>query len=94
MYTYTLILNFYEFIDKIPEKLQGEKRAKTGKNRSKCVSYFVDGISVKSRCGLFEQNGEKKSAFYDTGQQSLRNILSSFLSANNQIEIHIPTIFP
>ena len=44
MHTYPLILNTYEFIDKIPEKLQGEKRAKTGKNRSKCVSYFVDGI--------------------------------------------------
>ena len=44
MYTYTLILNTYEFIDKIPEKLQGEKRAKTGKNRSKCVSFFVDGF--------------------------------------------------
>ena len=44
MYTYTPILNFYEFIDKIPEKLQGENRAKTGKKRSKCVSYFVDGI--------------------------------------------------
>ena len=44
MKTYTLILNIYEFIDKIPEKLQGEKWAKTGKNRSKCVSYFVDGI--------------------------------------------------
>ena len=45
MHIYTLILNTYEFIDKIPEKLQGEKRAKTGKNRSKCVSFFVDGIS-------------------------------------------------
>ena len=44
MHIYTLILNTYEFIDKIPEKLQGENRAKMGKNRSKCVSYFVDGI--------------------------------------------------
>ena len=59
MHIYTLILNTYEFIDKIPEKLQGEKRAKTGKNRSKCVSFFVDGISETLRCGLFEQNGEK-----------------------------------
>ena len=59
MHIYTLILNTYEFIDKIPEKLQGEKRAKTGKNRSKCVSFFVDGISETLRLGLFEQNGEK-----------------------------------
>ena len=54
MHTYSPILNFYEFIDKIPEKLQGEKRAKTGKNRSKCVSNFVDGISETGRCVPFE----------------------------------------
>ena len=60
MYTYTLILNLYEFIDKIPEKLQGEKRAKTGKNCSKCVSFFVDGIFEMLQRGLFSQNGEKK----------------------------------
>ena len=59
MHTYSPILNFYEFIDKIPEKTQGEKRAKMSKNRSKCVSFFVDGISETLRCGLFEQNGEK-----------------------------------
>ena len=53
MHIYTLILNTYEFIDKIPEKLQGEKRAKTGKNRSKCVSFFVDGTSE-------ERGGGKK----------------------------------
>ena len=52
MHIYTLILNTYEFIDKIPEKLQGEKRAKTGKNRSKSASNFVGRISEKGRCGL------------------------------------------
>ena len=67
MSTYTPILNFYEFIDKIPEKLQGEKRAKTGKNSSKCVSYFVDGISETLRLGLFEQNGEKIRAICAKG---------------------------
>ena len=63
MYTYTLILNTYEFIDKIPEKLQGEKRAKTGKNRSKCVSFFVDGISEERGGGKKTKNGEKFSKF-------------------------------
>ena len=64
MYTYTLNLNIYEFIDKIPEKLQGEKRAKTSKNRSKCVSYFVDGIFEKGLCGIFmAKRGEKSEMF-------------------------------
>ena len=56
MHIYTLILNTYEFIDKIPEKLQGEKRAKTGKNRSKCVSFFVDGISEERGGGKTGRN--------------------------------------
>ena len=56
MHIYTLILNTYEFIDKIPEKLQGEKRAKTGKNRSKCVSFFVDGISEERSGGKTGRN--------------------------------------
>ena len=67
MYTYTLILNFYEFIDKIPEKLQGEKRAKTGKNRSKCVSFFVDGIFGACKKRWEEQNGEKYLFYLITG---------------------------
>ena len=42
MQSYTLFLNLYEFIDKIPEKLQGENRAKIAQNA--CL-FFVDGIS-------------------------------------------------
>ncbi|MGM9635484.1 MAG: hypothetical protein ACI3YE_04955, partial [Candidatus Avispirillum sp.] len=80
-----LILNFYEFIDKTPEKLQGKKQAKTGKNRSKSASNFVVGISVNGLCGLFRQNGEKFSVIYAMGQLSLRIILSQFLSADFQV---------
>ena len=59
MHIYTLILNFYEFIDRIPEKLQGEKRAKMSKNRSKCVTYFVDGIfGSAGRRVKIEKRGE------------------------------------
>ena len=64
MHTYSLILNYYEFIDKIPEKLQGEKRAKMGKNRSKCVFYFVDGISGACKKREKKKNGEKISEIY------------------------------
>ena len=91
MHIYTLILNTYEFIDKIPEKLQGEKRAKMSKNRSKCVSFFVDGISETLRCGLFEQNGEKNQIEFISeypGQQIAANLQNSFsktLHANNRI---------
>ena len=60
MHTYTWALDIYEFIDQNPEKLQGEKWAKAGKNRSKCVSFFVDGIFEKGWCRVFEKNGEKK----------------------------------
>ena len=67
MHTYTLILNFYEFIDKIPEKSQGEKRAKTGKNRSKCVSFFVDGIFGARKKREKKQNGEKNLFHLITG---------------------------
>ena len=40
MYTYPLILNTHEFIDKIPEKLQGEKRAKMSKKSFKMRVLF------------------------------------------------------
>ena len=64
MYTYSLILNLYEFIDKTPEKTQGEKRAKTGKNRSKCVSFFVDGISGSAGRREKAKNGEKAGTVF------------------------------
>ena len=64
MHIHTLILNFYEFIDKTPEKLQGKKWAKMSKNRSKCVSYFVDGISANGLCAPLRQSGEKISEIY------------------------------
>ena len=47
MQSYTLFLNLYEFIDKIPKKRGAKiikKGAKIAENRSKCVSYFVDGF--------------------------------------------------
>ena len=88
MYTYTLILNFYEFIDKIPEKLQGEKRAKMSKNRSKCVSFFVDGISANGLCAPFRQNGEKFSAVCATGRQSIERYFYVIFD----IQIRIPCI--
>ena len=73
---------------KLPKKRRaknGQKRAKIAENRSKSASNYVGRISETFRYGLFKQNGEKKSAFYDTGQQSLRIFLSPLLSANNQI---------
>ena len=88
MYTYTLILNLYEFIDKIPEKLQGEKRAKMSKNRSKCVSFFVDGISETLRYGPLGKSGEKFSAVCATGRQSIERYFYVIFD----IQVRIPCI--
>ena len=64
MHTYTLILNIYEFIDKTPEKLRGKNEQKTGKNRSKCVSFFVDGISGSTGRREKAKNGEKTGTVF------------------------------
>ena len=69
--------------------MQGEKQAKTGKNRSKSASNSVDRIFEKGWCGLFGQNGEKKSAIYDTEQQSLREIPTSFIKLIIKSELYI-----
>ena len=82
MHTYSPILNFYEFIDKIPEKTQGKKWAKMGKNRSKCVSFFVDGISETLRCGLFEQNGEKNQIEFISEYPGSFNFPYAFLNTH------------
>ena len=90
MYSYTLYLDIYEFIDRNPEKLQGENPAKTGQNRSKCVSFFVDGNSGARVGGESAENGENFLFYLIHRQPSLKNTLpyfltdSRFLSAYNQ----------
>ena len=89
MHIYTLILNTYEFIDKIPEKLQGEKRAKIAENLSKSASNYVGRISETFRYGLFKQNGEKKSAFY-TGSKAQKRLPRGLTQISHAAAIFYP----
>ena len=78
MYSYTLYLDIYEFIDRNPEKLQGENRAKTGKNRSKCVSFFVDWNSGARVGGESAENGENFLFYLIHRQPSLKTTCRTF----------------